>query len=94
VWFLKDVPDSLGGRPDEAIFKFNKIGKDIAIGVGVGARVDFSFLVIRLDISHKVKDPSPSLDNILLQNKIFGYVEKKFWGGTQIQLGISYPFIL
>jgi outer membrane protein insertion porin family len=94
VWFIKDVPDSLGGRPDEAIFKFNKIGKDIAIGVGVGARVDFSFLVIRLDISHKVKDPSPSLDNILLQNKIFGYVEKKFWGGTQIQLGISYPFIL
>jgi outer membrane protein insertion porin family len=93
IWYIKDLPDN-SRKLDNSLFNINRLGKDIAVGVGVGARVDFSFLVIRLDVSHKVKDPSPSFNNQTLQNKIFGYVEKHFWQGTQFQLGISYPFIL
>jgi outer membrane protein insertion porin family len=86
VWFLKDAP----GRPAEEVFSFNRLGKDLAIGSGVGLRVDFGFFVLRLDYAYKVKDPSPAPVNQHLQNKWFGY---RFFDGDQFQLGINYPFI-
>jgi outer membrane protein insertion porin family len=92
IWYIKQLDD--GSRPDETIFRFKNIARDVAIGAGVGFRFDFSFLIIRLDVSHKIKDPSPTVTRQYLQNKFFGYVEKDFWRGTQFQLGISYPFIL
>jgi outer membrane protein assembly factor BamA len=85
VWFLK----GMGHDPDE-VFKLSRLGKDIAIGAGVGARVDLNIFVIRFDYSYKVKDPSPTPENAALQNKWFGY---RFFKGDQFQLGIGYPFI-
>ena len=38
-------------------FKFNRFYKEIAVGAGLGLRLDFSFLVFRLDVGHKVRDP-------------------------------------
>ena len=90
VWFLKDAP----GRLPEEIFNFSRLGKDLAVGAGIGFRIDFNFFVVRFDISHKLKDPSPPIDKAYLQDKWFGYVKKDFYQGTQLQLGISYPFIL
>lgn len=89
VWFLKDTDT----RPDEQVFNFNRLGKDIAVGIGTGLRIDFSFFVVRLDYSHKVKDPSPDPDYINIQNKWFGYFNRDFKKGSQFQLGISYPFV-
>ena len=89
IWVLKKA----AGDPEE-VFKFGKLGTDLAVGAGVGIRVDFNFFVVRLDISHKVKDPTPSPARAALQNKWFGYVQKDIFRGTQFQLGISYPFIL
>ncbi len=85
VWFMKKAV----GRPDEEVFNFSRLGKDIAIGAGFGMRVDFNFFVIRFDYSYKVKDPSPA--DASRQNKWFNNWE--FFNG-QFQLGISYPFIL
>ncbi len=93
IWYLKKGPASIGRQPEE-VFNFSRLGTDLAIGSGVGIRVDFDFFVVRFDASHKVKDPSPSPDRAYLQNKWFGYVQKEFLKGTQFQLGISYPFIL
>ncbi len=89
VWLMK----SAAGDPEQ-IFRFNKLGEDIAVGMGVGLRVDFDFFVVRFDFSHKVKDPSPSPTYQSLRNKWFGYAKDNFFRGTQFQLGISYPFIL
>lgn len=85
VWYLKKA----FGRPDEEVFNFSRLGQDIAIGAGVGLRIDFSFFVIRFDYSYKVKDPSPA--DISHQNKWF--YDWKLRNG-QFQLGIGYPFIL
>jgi outer membrane protein assembly factor BamA len=87
VWFLK--ADTANGRKPEEVFNFGRLGKDIAIGAGVGLRIDLSFFVIRFDYSYKVKDPSPA--HISHQNKWF-----YDWnlGNGQFQLGIGYPFIL
>ena len=86
VWLLKKN----AGLPEE-VFSLGRLGKDIAIGSGVGARIDFGLFVIRLDVAYKVKDPSPSPVNAALQNKWFCY---KLSTGSQFQLGIGYPFIL
>jgi outer membrane protein insertion porin family len=88
IWFLKKAANPL---VPESVFNFSRLSKDLAVGIGTGFRIDFSFFVVRLDYSYKAKDPSPSPANSGLQNKWFGY---KLGKGNQFQLGISYPFIL
>lgn len=88
IWFLKSAPD----RAPEEVFNFSRLGKDLAVGVGGGLRIDFSYFVIRLDYSFKAKDPSPSPNRANVQNKWFGY--KNWSEADQFQLAISYPFIL
>lgn len=88
IWYMKKSPT----RPAEEVFSFNRLGHDLAVGVGTGFRIDFSFFVLRLDYSIKAKDPSPSPVNVAVQNKWFGY--KKWRDADQFQLAISYPFVL
>ncbi|WP_223708507.1 BamA/TamA family outer membrane protein [Niabella beijingensis] len=85
VWLLKKE----AGLEDE-IFKLGRLGTDLAVGSGAGVRVDLGFFVIRLDYAYKVKDPSPSPDNVSYRNKLFAY---PFIKGSQLQIGIGYPFI-
>lgn len=86
VWFLKKN----AGSPEE-VFNFNRLGKDIAIGVGTGLRIDFSFFLIRVDYAYKLKDPSPDPTNAFRQNVYFS--NWKLLNG-QLQIGINYPFKL
>ncbi len=86
VWLLKK-----SAGPPEQVFDISRLGKDIAIGVGTGLRLDFSFFLIRLDYAYKMKDPSPDPTHAAGQNKLF-YNWKPF--GGQLQIGINYPFKL
>lgn len=88
IWYMKKAPS----RDPEEVFNFNRLGKDLAVGVGTGFRVDLGFFVIRVDYSLKAKDPSPAPDKADVQNKWFGY--KRIRDADQFQLAISYPFIL
>jgi len=77
IWILS--PDE--NRPNAEI-KADKFWNDIAIGVGVGLRLDFNFFLIRFDLAAKLKDPSTS-------------TPRKFdliWDDSTINLGIGYPF--
>ncbi|WP_245645573.1 translocation and assembly module lipoprotein TamL [Niabella ginsenosidivorans] len=85
VWLVKKD----AGTNDE-VFKLGRLGTDLAIGSGAGVRVDLGFFVIRLDYAYKVKDPSPSPENSSYQNRFFAY---PFIKGSQLQIGIGYPFI-
>ena len=52
VWNLrKDLINT------DAEFNLKRFTKDIAIAVGTGLRMDFSFFLIRVDFAYKVKDP-------------------------------------
>jgi outer membrane protein insertion porin family len=83
------------GRDDArpgADFRYDRFYKEIAVGTGAGLRMDFDFLVIRLDLAIKALDPARQegerwiLDNIRF-NRPLG--EK---GQTVFNFGIGYPF--
>ncbi|MGB0880556.1 MAG: BamA/TamA family outer membrane protein [Polaribacter sp.] len=57
--------------------------KDIAIGSGLGARLDFNFLILRLDIGFKTYEP------YLEGNKWF---KNYNFAKASYQIGINYPF--
>jgi len=66
-------------------FKGLKSLQDIAVGVGVGLRVDFTYFVIRFDLAFKTYDPSlPPGQRWVLNNSSLG--------NSVLNLGISYPF--
>lgn len=87
VWKFYENPAFPG-----ADFKFNRFYKEIAIGMGLGLRLNFSFLVIRFDYGIKMYDPARDEgerwigDNLSLIN----------WRGEPGQalwnIAIGYPF--
>lgn len=61
VWTFKEYsvtdPDGVIRVSPGASFEFDRFYKEIAVGVGAGLRMDFSFLVFRFDYGMKIKDP-------------------------------------
>lgn len=91
-----DIGNSWNLQPDltrpGSNFEFNRFYKEFAVGTGVGLRMDFDFLVIRLDLATKAIDPAQPegkrwiLDN-LSWNRPLG-----LRGQTVLNFGIGYPF--
>ncbi|WP_163629507.1 BamA/TamA family outer membrane protein [Paludibacter sp. 221] len=52
IWTVKPYDTQPGGE-----FHFNSFYKQIALSYGIGLRLDFSFLVVRLDLGIKLYDP-------------------------------------
>lgn len=85
IWTIKssgnETFDELG------LFKFDNFYKQIAIGVGTGARLDFNYFVFRLDMGVKARDPSlPSGERWMLGTR------KLTWSDTAFNFAIGYPF--
>lgn len=78
TWTIRDYE----GQPG-AVFKFDNFYKQIAAGVGTGARIDLSFFVFRLDVAWKAIDPTQSIGN--------RWVLGNDWGPTT-HIAIGYPF--
>lgn len=98
IWNLRTNPNN-----PEAIFNFNKLGKDIAIGIGTGVRLDFNFFLIRVDLGIKLKDPARLENNGWLDITNFTWRNNEFQkfdnrgnlirrNNYAIQLGIGLPF--
>jgi hypothetical protein len=87
VWLLSKYE----GMPN-AEFSFSNFYKQIAFCVGAGLRLDFRFLIIRLDYGLPIYDPSKNSENQWINNKWFDK-KNKLWSATQgIQFGIGYAF--
>ncbi|QEC68956.1 BamA/TamA family outer membrane protein [Panacibacter ginsenosidivorans] len=80
-------------------FSFNRLGKDIAIGVGTGLRFDFGYFMIRVDMGIKLKDPARYENNGWLSIKDFTWKNYEYTdkgapsrNNYAVQLGIGLPF--
>jgi len=80
IWSL-DPYDKREG----AYFQFNRFYKQLAMNSGLGFRLNFGFIVFRLDWGVRVHDPMP--------NK--GWITPSRWfkdGNSTFCIGIGYPF--
>ena len=80
IWLIKKDPDRPGGQ-----FTFSNLGKEIALGTGVGLRYDLTFLVIRFDVGIGIHAPYDT-------GKKGYYNIPKFKDGLGYHLAIGYPF--
>jgi hypothetical protein len=87
IWSYNYDPSRPGSQ-----FKFNKFYKDIALGTGTGFRFDLKFVIARVDLGIKLRDPllndarSTEGSHWVFLNG--PYKRKDF----TIVLGIGYPF--
>lgn len=79
IW---DISGSSFVDQDSRFTGFNSL-KDIAVGSGFGARLDFSFLILRFDIGFKTYEP------YLDRNKWFRNYN---FSNAVYNVGINYPF--
>lgn len=87
IWLQKDVPDKPGSK-----FEFSSFYKQIAVGGGVGLRIDASIVVVRLDLAMPFRVPYLPENERWVLNKInFGDPE---WRKKNLILNIAigYPF--
>lgn len=66
-------------------FELDRFYKEIAVGAGLGLRFDFSFLVFRLDVGHKLKDPR--FEEGKRWRKLFSQRSQ-----TIFNIAVGYPF--
>ncbi|UAY54475.1 BamA/TamA family outer membrane protein [Arachidicoccus terrestris] len=106
-----DIGNIWNVRKDESLpdaeFSIGRLGKDLAIALGTGIRMDFNFVVIRVDFGLKLKDPARLKNNGWMSIRHFTWRNKEFEDVTAdnpithkplvrnnygIQLGIGLPF--
>ncbi|WP_186756622.1 translocation and assembly module lipoprotein TamL [Echinicola salinicaeni] len=87
IWTLKEDPTREGAQ-----FKAKQFVREIAVGTGLGLRMDFDFLVLRLDMGIKAIDPArPKGERFILDQLSFkNPLGEK--GQTVFNIGIGYPF--
>jgi outer membrane protein insertion porin family len=84
IWRIKD-----DGRKD-AQFKWSSFYEQIALGTGVGIRLNLDFLILRLDASLPIFDPREPLGN---RNVFYKYADLGLlWKNTIFNFGVGYPF--
>mgnify|MGYP002777111500 CR=1 FL=1 len=83
VWLLNDADVRKNINPNFV--------SDIAIGTGYGFRLDFSFIIVRLDAGYKTYNPAAQGDRWVIKNIDFlnasDWFTKAVWN-----IGVGYPF--
>ena len=100
IWNVRKDPNN-----PESEFNINRLGKDIAIGIGTGLRLDFNYFLIRVDMGIKLKDPARLENNGWLDIANFTWRNHEFdkyndqgdlisakRNNYAIQLGLGLPF--
>ena len=94
IWFRND----LDGTLPLADLTLNRFYKDLAVASGVGARLDFSYFLLRFDLGFPLKDPrfgpqnnDPSVTQFYSPNKNGWFVDN-VWNRPTFQFAIGYPF--
>ncbi len=71
---------------DQANFEFNRFYKEIAVGTGVGIRLNFDFFIIRIDLGIKLLDP------VLVGSKWAWKSSNTDRSNFNFNFSIGYPF--
>ena len=86
VWLINNEDRPNGN------FKFNNFYKEIAVGTGLGLRIDFDFFLIRFDLAFPLRAPTPSNNFKWLVSEINPLSSTWRKQNLKLNLGIGYPF--
>jgi len=95
IWFRNE----LNGTLKNAGIRLDRLGRDLAIASGLGARMDFNYFLLRFDLGFPVKDPrygpdkkgNPALERFYSPNA-GGWFTANVWNKPVFQFAIGYPF--
>lgn len=91
IWMRQDDPDREGED-----FRFDRFYRELAVGVGAGLRIDFSFFIGRIDLGIPVRDPRITDNGGWRFDEIVGAFNplSGAWrrDNLRLQLAIGYPF--
>ncbi len=82
IWTLRNYDNQPGGQ-----FRFDRFYKEIACSAGMGLRLNFNFLLLRLDCGMKVYDPSGLTNNERWRIRHINSMDD-----FAFHLAIGYPF--
>lgn len=81
VWLLNEDESRPGGK-----FEFDKFLNDVAIGSGLGLRVDITYFIVRLDFAFPIRKPNlPKSENWIFN-------DGSFFSDYIFSLAVGYPF--
>ena len=86
VWLVNDVT----GKEPDGVFEFDQFVDQVAVGVGLGIRVDLDFLVLRLDGAVPVRKPWEGTGFDFGALNVFGSQETG--SEPRLHIAIGYPF--
>jgi outer membrane protein assembly factor BamA len=91
IWLLQQDETRPGGR-----FELKNLAREMAVGGGVGLRLDFDFFLVRFDYGVQLKDPAkiageqwffqPKVEYLDFSNR------SRYRPRSNFNLGIGYPF--
>jgi len=85
IWSINSDDKRDGGQ-----FSFKRFYKEVALGTGLGLRLDFDFFLLRTDFGLKLHDPSQANGQRWIPKEDHGFMFRgKNWA---FSLGIGYPF--
>ena len=94
IWTIRDdVSDDGEVRRPGGKFEANRFYKEIAVGTGLGLRMDFTFLIMRVDLGIKAYEPArPEGQRWVLDDFKFGGLNDTTENSITLNIGIGYPF--
>ena len=81
VWLIDEDPSRPGGK-----FEFNGFMQQIAIGAGIGLRVDIDYFVLRLDVGVPLRKPYKEKDHYWIFNNTH------YFSDYVISFAVGFPF--
>lgn len=90
IWLVETAPDD--AKVEEGVFRWNKFYRQIAIGGGLGLRLDVSYFVLRLDVAFPFRKPYNTPGNRWVFDEVA--LGSTNWRAENIvyNLAIGYPF--
>lgn len=91
VWLISDASTATNPAGE---FKWNRFLSELAIGTGMGLRLDYSFLLFRFDVGLKVRDPRfVSSDRwVITRLNDEPWKSQNQYSFWNFNFGIGYPF--
>lgn len=83
IWSIRKEGSVEGG-----LFKWDSFYNEIAVGVGSGIRLDFSYFLLRVDAGIRARDPAKPNG----QRWVLGNRDAYMWNNMALNFAIGYPF--